>query len=71
MEDVNHQCYLNKQRVQALWDTVSQVCASDELWKANHLPDVPLRDGAELIHQLDPLQTEAIKGAEMLYVGWL
>lgn len=47
-------CYLHKQKVEALWDTSSQVCAIDEVWKASHLPDVPLRDVAELVDPLDP-----------------
>lgn len=64
-------CYLHKQRVQALWDTGSQVCAIDEVWKASHLPDVPLKDVAELVDPLDPLQIEAANGTEMPYVGWL
>lgn len=64
-------CFLHKQKIQALWDTGSQVCAIDEVWKESDLSDVPLRDIAELIDPLDPLQIEAANGTEMPYVGWL
>ncbi|GAA6092353.1 uncharacterized protein LOC106567938 [Tachysurus ichikawai] len=64
-------CFLNKQKTQALWDTGSQICAIDEVWKKSHLPDVPLRDVSELVDPLDPLQIEAANGTEMPYVGWL
>lgn len=64
-------CYLNKQKVQALWDTGSQVCTIDEVWKASHLPDVPLKDVAELVDPLNPLQIEAANGTDMPYIGWL
>lgn len=37
-------CFLHQQRIQALWDTGSQICAVDEVWKENHLPDVTLRE---------------------------
>lgn len=64
-------CFLHRLKIQALWDTGSQVCAIDEVWKESHLPDVPLRDVAELIDPLDPLQIEAANGTEMPYIGWL
>lgn len=64
-------CFLHKQKTQALWDTGSQICAIDEVWKENHLPDVQLRDVKELIGPSDPLQIEAANGTEMPYVGWL
>lgn len=44
-------CFLHKQKIQALWDTGSQVCAVDEIWKNSHLPDFPLRDVSELVDQ--------------------
>ncbi|KAI3374922.1 hypothetical protein L3Q82_021061 [Scortum barcoo] len=58
-------------RIQALWDTGSQICAIDEVWKESNIPDVKLRDVAELFDPLDPLQIEAANGTEMPYVGWL
>ena len=64
-------CFLHKQRIQALWDTGSQICAIDEVWKESHLPDAKLRDVAELIDPLDPLHIEAANGTEMPYIGWL
>ncbi len=64
-------CFLHKQRIQALWDTGSQICAIDEVWKENHLPDERLRDVAELVDPLTPLQVEAANGTEMPYTGWL
>ena len=64
-------CFLHKHKTQALWDTGSQVCAIDEIWKGSYLPDLPLRDIAELIDPIDPLQIEAANGTEMPYVGWL
>lgn len=64
-------CFLHRQKTQALWDTGSQVCTIDEVWKHNHLPGVPLRDITELTDPHDPLQLEAANGTEMPYVGWL
>ena len=64
-------CFLHKERIQALWDTGSQICAIDEVWKETHLPDVKLRDVAELVDPLDPLHIEAANGTEMPYIGWL
>lgn len=52
-------------------DTGSQVSAIDEFWKANHFPDIKLRDIAEIIDPDDPLQIEAANGTEMPYVGWV
>lgn len=54
-----------------LWDTGLQACAVDEVWKASHLPNAPLRNVAEFVDPLDPLQIEAANGTEMPYVGWL
>lgn len=64
-------CFLHKQRIQALWDTGSEICAVDEVWKENHLPEVKLRDVAELVDPLDPLQVEAANGTEMPHTGWV
>ncbi|KAL6485538.1 hypothetical protein MHYP_G00049300 [Metynnis hypsauchen] len=36
-----------------------------------HLPDIKLRDIAEIIDPLDPLQVEAANGTEIPYVGWV
>lgn len=65
------QCFLHRQKTQALWDTGSQVCAVDEVWKHNHLLNVPLRDIAELVESTNSLQLEADNRTEMPYVGWL
>lgn len=65
------QCFLHNQRIQALWDTGSQICAVDATWKQTHLPDVQLRDIAELVDPLEPLQLEAANGTEIPYIGWL
>lgn len=64
-------CFIHKHKTQALWDTGSQVCAIDEIWKESYLPDLPLRDITELIDPCDSLQIEAANGTEMPYVGWL
>lgn len=48
-----------------------QICAIDEVWRESHLPDVKLRDVAEILDRLDPLKAEAATGAEMLYIRWL
>lgn len=59
-------CYVSKQKVQALWDTGSQVCAIEEIWKASYLPDVPLRDVTEFIDPLDSLRIEAANAEYLL-----
>lgn len=64
-------CFLHKQRIQALWDTGTQICAVDEVWKENHLSNVKLRDVAELVDPLEPLQVEAANGTEMPHTGWV
>uniref|UniRef100_A0A8C6LDR0 Gypsy retrotransposon integrase-like protein 1 n=1 Tax=Nothobranchius furzeri TaxID=105023 RepID=A0A8C6LDR0_NOTFU len=63
-------CYLQQKKTEALWDTGSQVCAVDEAWKAENIPDVKLRDIAEIVNPGD-LQVEAANGTEMPYVGWV
>lgn len=64
-------CYLQGKRTDVLWDTGSQICAIDEAWKAKHLPDVKLRNIAEIVDPLDPLQIEAANGTEIPYIGWV
>ena len=64
-------CYLQGKKAEVLWDTGSQICAIDEAWKARHLPDIKLRNIAEIIDPLDPLQVEAANGTEIPYVGWV
>ncbi len=60
-------CYIQGQRTQVLWDTGSQVSAVDETWKADKLPDIELRDIAEIVDPDNPLQIEATNGTEMPY----
>ncbi len=36
-----------------------------------NVPDIKLRDIAEVVDPDDPLQTEAANGTKMLYVGWI
>ncbi len=64
-------CYIQGQRTQVLWDTGSQVSAVDETWKADNLPDIQLRDIAEIVDPDNPLQIEAANGTEMPYAGWV
>lgn len=64
-------CYTQGKRTQVLWDTGSQVSAIDETWKADNLPDIQLRDIAEIVDPDNPLQIEAANGTEMPYVGWV
>ena len=42
-------CYIQDIRVQALWDSGSQVTIIDELWKEEYLPDTKLRDISEIL----------------------
>ncbi|KAL1268898.1 hypothetical protein QQF64_034261 [Cirrhinus molitorella] len=64
-------CYIQGQRTQVLWDTGSQVSAIDETWKADNLPDIWMRDIAEIVDPDNPLQIEAANGTEIPYVGWV
>lgn len=64
-------CFLGNKRIEALWDSGSQVCAIDELWRDINLPEVPLRDVSELTNQDEPLHLEAANGTEMPYIGWV
>lgn len=64
-------CFLGDKIVEALWDSGSQVCAIDEVWKETNLPEVPLKNVNELIDPNIPLHLEAANGTDMPYVGWL
>jgi len=64
-------CFLDNNRVEALWDSGSQVCTIDESWKDTNLPKVPLRKVSELIDPDEPLHLEAANGTDMPYVGWV
>ncbi len=58
-------CYIQGQRTQVLWDTGSQVSAVDETWKADNLPNILLRDIAEIVDPDNPLQIEAANSNTM------
>lgn len=64
-------CFIGGKKVEALWDSGSQVCAVDESWKDIYLSSVPLRNIDELIDPLSPLHIEAANGTNMPYVGWV
>ena len=64
-------CFLGKTKVDALWDSGSQVCAIDESWKNTNLPEVTLRNVSEIIDANNPLQLEAANGTDMPYIGWV
>lgn len=64
-------CYIQGERVQALWDSGSQVTIIDELWKQVHLPDTRIRDIYEIVDGADTLNIVAANGEKMPYVGWV
>lgn len=65
------ECYLHGHRIQALWDTGSQVCIIDELWKQEYLLEVPLRDVYDLLESSNTLNLVAANGIDMPYIGYV
>lgn len=64
------ECLLDGHRLQALWDSGSQVSIIDEKWKKDCLPHVKLRDVAELLDTTE-LTLTAANGTNMPYLGWI
>lgn len=64
-------CFIQDQRVQALWDSGSQVTIIDELWKEAHLPNVRLRDIVEILDITPNFDIKAANGESMPYTGWV
>lgn len=64
-------CYIQGQQVRALWDSGSQVTVVSEQWKAEHLPQVTLKDISEIIENNDPLKLISANGENLPYVGWI
>ena len=64
-------CFIQEQRVQALWDSGSQVTIIDELWKEAHLPDARLRDILEILDITSDFDIKAANGESMPYIGWV
>lgn len=65
------ECYLHGQRIQALWDTGSQVCVIDEGWKQEYLPEVPLRDVSDILEAPNTLNLVAANGIDVPYIGYV
>lgn len=65
------QCYIQDQLVDVLWDTGSQVCIVDERWKNEHLPNIRLRNVAEVIDAPEGLCLVAANGQDIPYAGWV
>lgn len=64
-------CFIQGQRVQALWDSGSQVTIIDELWKEVHLPDTRLRDISDILDVTPALDIKAANGESMPYTSWV
>nr|XP_029131621.1 uncharacterized protein LOC109976004 isoform X2 [Labrus bergylta]XP_029131685.1 uncharacterized protein LOC109976275 isoform X2 [Labrus bergylta]XP_029131751.1 uncharacterized protein LOC109976603 isoform X2 [Labrus bergylta]XP_029132059.1 uncharacterized protein LOC109978500 isoform X2 [Labrus bergylta]XP_029138609.1 uncharacterized protein LOC110004405 isoform X2 [Labrus bergylta] len=64
-------CYIQHERVQALWDSGSQVTIMDEQWKQEHVPDLRLRDISEILDSADTLDIVAANGENIPYAGWV
>lgn len=62
-------CYIQGQLVDALWDTGSQVCIVDELWKNEYLPNMRLRDVTEVINAPESLRLVAANVAR-IFLTW-
>lgn len=65
------ECFLDGHRLQALWDSGSQVSIIDERWKEEYLPHTKIRDVAELMDSSEPLTLTAANGTNMPYLGWI
>lgn len=65
------ECYLHGHKIQALWDTGSQVCVIDEIWKQEYLPEVPLRDVLDILEAPHTLNLVAANGINIPYIGYV
>lgn len=65
------ECHLHGQRFQALWDTGSQVCVIDEVWKQEYLPEVPLRDVSDILEAPNTLNLVAANDINIPYIGYV
>lgn len=65
------ECFIQNRRVQALWDSGSQVTIIDEEWKESHLPDARLRDISEILDITQAFDIRAANGESMPYTGWV
>ena len=63
-------CVLQGQKVDALWDTGTQVCVMSKRWKEIHLPGELVRDVSELLEG-EELNLQAANGTEIPYDGWV
>lgn len=64
------ECFLDGHRLQALWDSGSQVSIIDEKWKKDYLPHTELRDVADIMDTSE-LTLTAANGTNMPYLGWV
>lgn len=64
------ECLLDGHRLQALWDSGSQVSIIDEKWKKDYLPHTELRDVADIMDTSE-LTLTAANGTNMPYLGWV
>lgn len=65
------ECYIQGKKVQALWDTGSQVSIIDEQWKVKYMPDETLKNISELLDAPDDLKITAANGQNMPYKGFI
>jgi len=65
------ECYLHGITFQALWDHGSQVCVTDEVWKQEYLPDVPLGGVSDILEAPNTLNLVAANGINILFVGYV
>ena len=62
------ECYLQGCKSEALWDTGSQVCITDEYWKRTHIPEVALRDVTKAVKAPDALKLVTANGSSLPYI---
>lgn len=64
-------CFIQGHRVQALWDSGSQVTIIDKLWKEVHFPDTRLRDISEILDVAPALDIKAANAESIPFTGWV
>lgn len=64
-------CYIQGSKIQALWDTGSQVSIVSDNSRKTYFPQERLRNVSELMEGPDDLKITAANGQSMPYIGWV
>ena len=63
-------CTIQGKKVNALWDTGTQICVMTKYWKEVNLPNEPVTDITESLGE-DGLNLQAVNGTKIAHDGWI